>query len=105
MLTWKNETPSNFEELHDQLELIYYSYKNHTGAYFNSVLDIGCYIKPNSCGGNPDITIVINEIKTAQFVIRGKTFRYQLASQTLDSLINEIKAYLFDIVNDYLVRE
>ena len=54
--------------------------------------------KENSFGGNPEISVefegVINDVPYKE-----KTFLWHMAAQTEQGFINEIKAYLFDVLD------
>lgn len=54
--------------------------------------------KPNEFGGNPHIQVVFNAtINTISY--KEKIFVWQMASQTEQGFINEIKAHLFDVLD------
>lgn len=62
--------------------------------------DLKLIIKENEYGGNPDISVEFSYLTPLSPIKR--VFKYQPASKTRTDFINEIKAWMFDVVDSFM---
>lgn len=54
---------------------------------------------PNKYGGNPETTAYFENVVINGIPYKNTCFKWQRATQTEDSFINEIMAYLFEVLD------
>lgn len=55
--------------------------------------------KPNKYGGNPETVVYFNNVSINGIPYKDKIFKWQRSAQTENGFYNEIKSYLFDVLD------
>lgn len=89
-MNWNEKIALAKEQFADVVEAL-----SGGGKYDISLI---CKETPNKFGGNPTRTVTFS-MTGGEIPQKEKIFTWQMASQTEDDFVNEVKAYLLDVLD------
>lgn len=71
---------------------------NDIAENFGGEISLSLHVEENKYGGNPEYIVDMTG-NGKNYPLKDKTFIYKPALQTFESFINEIKAYMLDVLD------